>query len=50
MTAKCIELSAESLELIFLADLLAIVENAINLLKVAALMQNVLCGSPLFDY
>ena len=37
-----LELSAESLEL---ADLLAIMENAINLSKVAALMQSVL-----FDY
>ena len=32
-----VELSAESLELITLADLLAILENAINLSKVPAL-------------
>ena len=34
-----VKLSAKSLELISLPDLLAIVENAINLSKVAALMQ-----------
>ena len=45
-----VELSAKSLELISLADLLAILENAINLSKVAALMQKLLCDSPLFDY
>ena len=41
------DLSAESIKLISLADLL---ENAMNLSKFAALMQKLLCDSPLFDY
>lgn len=45
-----VNLSEQSVELITLADVLAILENAINLAKVALTMHKVLKGSPIFDY